>query len=112
MKQELLKYFADENLYKKYEAGEFTNATRFTYTAVISALDDDADTLVIKVNYFEWTKDGDLLGRFLGPKAFMPVPPYPEVFKIMLKRDATLRKYTNIATEDSEEMHVTIVHVD
>lgn len=111
-RRDIVTYLTNEQNYKFYEHMEYTNATRFTYTAVAAAINQHADSLIIKANYFEWVKDGEKIGHHFGPGAPMPVPPYPRVFEIMYKRDITLRRNTQIIRKDPNEMHVAFICIE
>src|SRR5258705_9044914 len=73
---ELLDYLNYYDSSKLFEPGEFTTPTRFTYTAIASAVHDGADILLIKLNRFEWYSDGKFIDSYLGEDMTVPEPSY------------------------------------
>lgn len=90
-----------------FEGNEFNNATSFLYTALTSAVIDNADRFVIKTTHFEWYKNDIQIGQYLGRTAPEPKPSYNANLHKILERDEIVRRYVIIEMETPEK---TIVH--
>lgn len=95
---ELFKHINSEKYKTCFPDGMYTNAVETVYVAIGSALFEGADEIVIKANYFEWFKDGNMVRRYLGTKAPMPIPTYPEIMKF-------IEEYDSIMNENVEIFH-------
>src|SRR5258706_16215850 len=106
---ELLRHLGEDKYWEAYEYGEFTNATRFLYTAIWLAVRDGADRFIITLNGFRWYKNAVLLGTHLGNDGD-PIPTtfYSDIMRIVLKRDATVRQHFAIVAEKPGETIVEI----
>jgi hypothetical protein len=102
---EHLGHFDHSNLFRPTE---FNNAIRFIYTAIGGAVSSGADRLVIKLNGFEWYKNGTFVDKFLGGDSPTPEPSYNANLHKMLERDAILRQHVEITAESPEETVITI----
>lgn len=100
---ELLEHLMNSQFHTLFPGNVFTNATRFLYTALISAVDDDAGKVKIINNGFEWYKDDQLIGTYLGGSTPVPNPSYDEVFLQVLKYDEVIAKYILIESTDSNQ---------
>jgi hypothetical protein len=100
---ELLNHLKAGNFAKMFLGHEFTNATNFLYTALIDAVIDEADLLVIARNGFKWYKDGVLLDTFLGGSVEIPEPSYNLIIYQVLTYDEIVRKYTRVELYENEK---------
>lgn len=98
-----LKVYKFHNLFL---AGEYTNAHRFLYTALMCAVDDEADTLEIGSNGFTWQKDGNMIGHHLGKGAPVPDPSYKDCYMKIRERDPVVRDKTTILEETSQGLMI------
>jgi hypothetical protein len=106
---DLLHHLKNAQLPSQFQAIEYTNAMRFLYTALLSAVDDGADKFVIRHNGFLWFKEDVQIGKYLGGNVPEPTPGYSAHFQIILDRDDTVRRYTRILSDTPEETVVEIV---
>jgi len=87
---------------------EYTEATRFLYTAIGAAAQDEADTLVIRTHRlgFRYYKAGHLLNTILWDDVIEPIPGYDVVLSKVLERDAIVRQHLSIVAETDDEITV------
>src|SRR5258707_7497031 len=106
---ELLRHLREDKYWEAFEGGEFTNPTRFLYTAVWCAVRDGADVFVITLNGFRWYKNELLLGTHLGSEGDpVPTPFYSDIMRIVLKRDGSVQQHFAIVAEKPGETIVEI----
>ncbi|MEO1163276.1 MAG: hypothetical protein AAFV98_05775 [Chloroflexota bacterium] len=85
---------------------EFTNATGFVYLALLSAVNNCADMLIIKDNHFQWYTDNALTGQFLGDGTSTPDHKYQEVFRTIVKYDKMVERLTSTTTREDNILYV------
>ncbi len=108
--ESLLEYLTSFDHSVLFQGHEFNNAIRFLYTAIASAVHDEADLLIVKPYGFEWYKGASLLGTYLGSDSPTPELSYSiELAKIM-KQDYVLGKFLKIVTDDLEQTIVKIAY--
>ena len=106
--KELLQHLKDGRFSELFPDGEFTNATNLLYTALLCAVDDSADELVIKQNGFEWSKNAKNVGAFLGGGTPIPTPSFNVIVSDVLRHDELVKKHMSIKHEDSERTVIDI----
>jgi hypothetical protein len=99
---ELFEHFKQGEYHKLFR-GEYTNATRFLYTALLSAVVDNADTIVIKQNHFEWYQADKLIGTYWGVNSPVPVPTFNLIIYQVFTYDELVRKYMKVSHADTEK---------
>jgi hypothetical protein len=107
---ELLQHLRTDKYWELFGPLEYTNATRFLYTAIQSAAHDEADTFVIRIHHlgFKWYKADRLLDTFLWSDEAQPIPGYDVVLHTVLEHDAILRQHLSVVAETDGEITVSI----
>ncbi len=107
---ELLQHALTDKYWELFGPLEFTTATRFLYHAILSAAQDEADTLVIRIRHlgFKWYKTGRLLETFLWSDEAQPTPGYDVVLRSVLEHDAIVQQHLSIIAETNDEITVRI----
>jgi hypothetical protein len=107
---ELFQHIRTDSYWELFGPGDYSNATRFLYTAILSAAHDQADTLVIRVHHlgFKWYKAGQLLETILWSDAAQPFPGYDVVLRSVFENDPIVKQHLSIVAQTDDEITVRI----
>jgi hypothetical protein len=105
---ELLQHLKYDQFSDLFIGEHYTNALRFLYTALLSAVDDRAEKFIIKRNGFEWYQGMDKIGQYLGGNVPAPTPSYDQHFQRILLRDEIVKRHTKILYVTPEETIIEI----
>ena len=105
---DLFQHVKADKYWNLFAPTEYTQATRFLYTAIGAAAQDEADTLVIRTHHvgFRSYKAGHLLDTILWDDVIEPIPGYDVVLRKVLERDPIVRQHLSIVAETTDEITV------